>query len=58
MKENLRILEDAVGNEECRLDDGEASSLARTEVVYEMGVLDHDDAKEQIEVNMSGPVVL
>ena len=40
------------------MDDGEASSLAHAVVVEKMRVLDHDDAEEQIEVNMGGPIVL
>ena len=34
------------------MDDGEASRLACAEVVEEMGVLEHQDAEEQINLNL------
>ena len=40
------------------MDDGEASRLACAEVVEEMGVLEHQDAEEQINLNLVGPIVL
>ena len=40
------------------MDDGEANRLACAEVVEEMGVLEHQDAEEQINLNLVGPIVL